>query len=174
MVPYGPTLLEQWRNDTIGCIFGVLDKVLCSLGGLRRSPLRGSARRQCVDWILEHQENSGDLGGIMPPMHASIPALLLEGFTIGDSRLRRGLSAINQFAWQDEDGKRIQACVFPVWDTVLMARGLCDAGIDKKDKRLQRAVEWCKARQQLGQEGDWRIYNQKSISGGFAFEYHNS
>ena len=153
MVPYGSTLLEQWRNDTLGCIFGVLDKVLCSLGGLRRFSLRGSLRRQCVDWILEHQENSGDWAGIMPPMHASILALLLEGFTIGDPRLRRGLSAIKRFAWQDEEGKRIQACVSPVWDTVLMARGLCDAGVDKTDERLQRAVEWCKARQQLGQEG---------------------
>ncbi|KAL9099988.1 MAG: hypothetical protein Q9163_004583 [Psora crenata] len=156
MVPHGPTLLELWRNDTLGCIFGVLDKVLCSLGGLRRFPLRGSARRQCVNWILEHQENSGDWAGIIPPMHASILALLLEDFTMGDPRLRRGLSAIEQFAWQDEDGKRIQACISPVWDTVLMTRGLCDAGVDKNDERLQRAVEWCKTRQQLGQEGDWQ------------------
>ena len=174
MVPYGPTLLELWRNDTLGCIFGVLDKVLYNLGGLRRFPLRGSARRQCVNWILEHQENNGDWAGIIPPMHASILALLLEGFTIEDPRLQRGLSAIEQFTWQDDDGKRIQACISPVWDTVLMTRALCDAGIDKNDERLQRAVEWCKARQQLGKEGDWRIYSPKSVSGGFAFEYHNS
>ena len=51
-----------------------------------------------------------------------------------------------------------------------MARGLCDAGVDKNDQRLQRAIEWCNARQQLGQEADWRIYNPKSVSGRFAFE----
>lgn len=107
-------------------------------------------------------------------MHPSILALLLEGFAIGDPRLRRGLPAIEQFAWQDKDGREIQACISPVWDTVLMTRGLCDAGVDKNDERLQRAVEWCKTRQQLGQKGDWRIYNPKSVSGGFAFEYHNS
>lgn len=82
-----------------------------------------------------------ETGGYYAPMHASILALLLMGFTIGDPRLRRGLSAIERFAWQGEEGKRIQACVSPVWDTVLMARGLCDAGVDKNDERLQRAVE---------------------------------
>ena len=174
MVPYGPTLLELWRNDTLGYVFGVLDRVLSGLGGLRHFPLRSFARRQCVNWILGHQEDAGDWAGIMPPMHAGIQALLLEGFEIGDPRIRRGLSAIETFAWQDENGKRIQACISPVWDTVLMTRGLCDAGTDKNDERLQRAVEWCKARQQLGPEGDWRIYSPNTVSGGFAFEYHNS
>ncbi|KAI4116590.1 MAG: hypothetical protein LQ338_007681 [Usnochroma carphineum] len=173
-VPLGPTLYEAWKNDAFGCVFVGLDKVLCSLGGLRWFPLRSLARRQCVNWILERQEMAGDWAGIIPPMHTGIQALLLEGFKLGDPKIRHGLSAIERFAWQDENGKRIQACVSPVWDTVLMIRALCDAGTDRTDLRLQCAAEWCKARQQLGPEGDWRIYNSKSLAGGFSFEYYNT
>lgn len=55
-----------------------------------------------------------------------------------------------------------------------MTRALCDAGADRSDERLKRAVKWTKARQILGPEGDWRIYNPKLAPGGFAFEYHNT
>ncbi|KAL8722258.1 MAG: hypothetical protein Q9225_001245 [Loekoesia sp. 1 TL-2023] len=171
----GPTMYDMWKTDALGSIFLGLDKILCRLGGLRWSPLRSLARRRCVSWILERQETAGDWAGIIPPMHTGIQALLLEGFTLGDSAIRHGLAAIERFAWQDEGGKRIQACVSPVWDTVLMTRGLCDAGVvERTDRRLQCVVDWCKARQQLGSEGDWRIYNRKPLAGGFAFEYHNT
>ncbi|MCJ1347724.1 hypothetical protein MMC31_005953 [Peltigera leucophlebia] len=37
-------------------------------------------------------------------------------------------------------------------------RGLCDAGVSGKDKQLIGAMEWVKEKQELGPEGDWRIY----------------
>ena len=174
MVPYGPGLSDLWKNDLFGFVFGVIDLGFYCLGGLRFSPLRGYARRQCVKWILERQEKAGDWAGIIPPMHAGIQALLLEGFQLEDPRVRNGIKAIERFAWRDQNGKRIQACLSPVWDTVLMIRALCDADADLNDERLRRAVKWTKARQILGPEGDWRIYNPKLAPGGFAFEYHNT
>lgn len=174
MVTYGPALSTTGTNDLVGFMFGAIDLGLYCLGGLRFSPLRGYARRQCVKWILERQEKTGDWAGITPPMHASVQALLLEGFGPEDPRVRRGIEAIERFAWQDRNGKRIQACLSPVWDTVLMTRALCDAGTDPNDGRLRRAVKWTKARQILGPEGDWRIYSPKLAPGGFAFEYHNT
>lgn len=107
MVPYGPVFSELWKNDLVGFIFGAIDLGLYCLGGLRSSPLRGHARRQCVKWILERQEKAGDWAGIIPPMHAGVQALLLEGLHIDDPRIRRGIEAIERFAWQDHDGKRI-------------------------------------------------------------------
>jgi len=174
LVPYGPALSESWKNDLVGFIFGAIDLGLYCLGGLRFSPLRSYARRQCVKWIVERQEKAGDWAGIIPPMHAGVQALLLEGFSLEDPRVRRGIEAIERFAWRDQNGKRIQACLSPVWDTVLMTRALCDAGTDPNDERLRRAVKWIKARQILGPEGDWRIYKPKLAPGGFAFEYHNT
>lgn len=174
MVPYGAALSELWKSDLVGFMFGAIDLGLYCLGGLRLSPLRGYALRQCVKWILERQEKAGDWAGIMPPMLGGVQALVLEGFTLEDSRIRRGIDAIERFAWRGQNGKRIQACLSPVWDTVLMTRALCDASVNPNDKRLTRAVKWTKARQIFGPEGDWRVYNPTLAPGGFAFEFHNT
>ena len=174
-VPYTEPVVKAQNIDKIARLFTVIDKVIYQLGGLRSFPLRKYARRQCVKWILEHQEIAGDWAGIFPPMHTGLLALSLEGFSMADSSLVRGLEAVERFAWQDEEGgKRIQACVSPVWDTVLMTIALCDAGVASEDERLVKAGEWIKTRQLLGPEGDWRIYQPSITPGGFSFEYHNN
>ena len=175
VVPYTEPVGEAQNMDKVAALFTVIDKVIYQLGGLRSFPLRQYARRQCIKWILEHQEMAGDWAGIFPPMHTGLLALSLEGFSVAGSCLIRGLEAVERFAWQDEEGgKRIQACVSPVWDTVLMTIALCDAGVASEDERLVKAVEWIKIRQLLGPEGDWRIYQPSITPGGFSFEYHNN
>ena len=174
MVPSTPSLWELWKTDGIAFSFAATDKILYYLGGLRNFPLRKYARQKCMDWILEHQENCGDWAGYFPPMHLSILALTLEGFSLEDAPVRQGLEALERFVWEDKGGKRVQACVSPVWDTILMTVALCDAGIDKSHEYLVNAVDWIKARQQLGPEGDWRVYRPRIAPGGFSFEYHNS
>lgn len=173
-VPYAKPLWDLWRTDIVALTFTAMDKILHQLGGLRSFPLRGYARRRCVNWILEHQEASGDWAGIFPPMYLGLLALKLEGYDLSDSPIHRGLEAVERFAWQDKAGKRVQACVSPVWDTVFTIVALCDAGTPTTDERLSRAVDWVKARQLLGHEGDWRIYRPKLSPGGFSFEYFNS
>ena len=173
MVPYSDSLPELWKSDRIAFIFATIDKVLYFLGGLRYFPLRSYARRKCMKWIVEHQEDSGDWAGIFPPMFFGVMALLLEGYKLTDDPVERGLKAIDRFAWQDESGKRIQSCVSPVWDTVLTVVGLRDAGLASKNNHLVRAIDWVKARQILGSEGDWRVYSSNTVSGGFSFEYFN-
>ena len=174
-VAYTAPIRETFKLDKVAMLFTVIDKVIYQLGGLRSFPLRGYARHQCIKWILEHQEPAGDWAGIFPPMHVGILALSLEGFSMTDSCIFRGLEAVERFAWQDpQGGKHIQACVSPVWDTVLMSIALCDAGLPKKDDRLVKAVQWIKDHQLLGPEGDWRIYQPNITPGGFCFEYHNA
>lgn len=163
------------KMDKAAIIFTVIDRIINQLGGLRYSPSRDYARHQCVKWILEHQEPAGDWAGIFPPMHTGLLALRLEGLEMTDSRIVRGLEAVERFAWQDkEGGKRMQVCVSPVWDTALMTIALCDASMPDKDERLVKAVKWIKDRQLLGPEGDWRIYQPNLTPGGFSFEYHNA
>lgn len=174
-VPYTKPIMDTLKTDRIALLFTIIDKLIYQLGGLRYFPLRGYARRQCVNWILEHQEAAGDWAGIFPPMHVGLLALRLEGFSMTDSCIVRGLEAVERFAWQDnEGGKRMQSCVSLVWDTVLMSIGLCDAGLCGNDEGLVKAVNWIKDRQLLGQEGDWRIYRPNITAGGFSFEYHNT
>lgn len=175
VVLYTKPVVDLLKKEKAALLFTIVDKVIYQLGGLRSYPFRGYARRQCVKWILEHQEEAGDWAGIFPPMHVGLIALRLEGFSMTDTCIVRGLEAVERFAWQDkEGGKRIQACVSPVWDTVLMSIGLCDAGVSSKDERLVKAINWIKGHQLLGPEGDWRIYQPNINPGGFSFEYYNT
>ncbi|BCR97210.1 uncharacterized protein AKAW2_30529A [Aspergillus luchuensis] len=174
-VPYGSPLRDLLcQGDITGLAFSVVDNLLYYLNGLRSVPLlRSYARRKCLQWILERQEPTGDWAGIFPPMHASIYAFVLEGYELDDPPVRLGIQALENFAWEDEKGKRIQACVSPVWDTALMSIGLCDAMSPDKHV-LQQAITWIRNRQLLKPCGDWRIYRPKLAPGGFSFEYENS
>jgi squalene-hopene/tetraprenyl-beta-curcumene cyclase len=107
-------------------------------------------------------------------MWGSVIALVLEGFKLEDSCVIRGMEAIERLAAKDAGGKRIQATVSPVLDTVLMGIGLCDSGIFGGDKRLQKAIDWVKPSQLLSPEGDWRLYKPPVSPGGWSFEYFNT
>ncbi|KAF2651834.1 putative squalene-hopene-cyclase [Lophiostoma macrostomum CBS 122681] len=173
-VPYGPSLLKPTDSDSFSLFFSFVDTALSYLGSLR--PLwmfRGLARRKCIRWILDHQEKEGDWAGIIPPMHGGVQALLLEGYTLQDDCVRRGIEGIERFTCHDDEGKRLQSCVSPVWDTVLMTRALCEAGVDRDDVRIRGAIKWIKSKQILTDKGDWRIFSRSSEPGGFSFEYHN-
>ncbi|KAI0145340.1 terpenoid cyclases/protein prenyltransferase alpha-alpha toroid [Xylariaceae sp. FL1272] len=173
MVPLGPSLTDLGRTDWVTYLFSSVDKALWVLNGLRNNPIRSFARKQCIDWILEHQEDAGDWAGIIPPMHFGVQALLLEGYSIQSEPIQLALAAIERFTWQDESGKRLQSCISPVWDTSLMLQGLCNAGVDREDERLRKAAEWIKDRQ-IQTKGDWQIRRPKLKPGGFGFEYHNT
>ncbi|KAE8423600.1 squalene cyclase [Aspergillus pseudocaelatus] len=175
MVPYAPSLWSLWHDDLTAFSFTLVDNILKALGGLRWLPLRKVALRQCVAWILERQEPEGDIGGIFPPLHAALFALTLEGYDLESSPVRRGIDALqNTYAWRDSSGLRIQGCISPIWDTILMTIGLIDSSLPVESPLVARSSQYLKARQQLGQEGDWRVYNGNILPGGFSFEYFNS
>ena len=176
MVPYAPSLMTLLgRRDMTGLGFTVVDYVLKALNGLRWSPTRKTALQACVSWILERQEPEGDMGGIFPPLHAAMFALTLEGYSLESSPVRRGIHALqNTYAWRDDSGLRMQGCISPVWDTILMTIGLIDSGLPTHSSYTTKSMKFLKARQQLGPEGDWRVYNPKLAPGGFSFEYFNS
>ena len=174
-VPYCKPLKELYHTDFVSCCFAGIDKILRLVGGLRLWPLRGYARRQTVNWILDHQESTGEWGGgIFPAAHFGLLALHLEGFSTDSIPMARNLESIERLALKDKGGKRIQPCVGPVWDTILMCMGLIDSGVDTNNENLSRSIEWFKSRQLFGPEGDWRIFNPQRLSGAFSFEYVNA
>jgi squalene-hopene/tetraprenyl-beta-curcumene cyclase len=107
---------------------------------------------------LEHQEATGEWQAYFPPAHFSILALLLEGYSLKDDRIVSALEAIERLAWQDEKGKRFQPCSSQVWDTGLMAIGICDSGAPLDSAVLLKTVAWLKSKQVFGPVGDWRVY----------------
>lgn len=183
-VPYYGSLFAMLvQGQFFALIFVIIDMVLSLLSGLRvYNPFRKVALKHCLAWIALRQESSGDWAGIFPPMHAGTLAYVVEGYSIDDGRLRRALDAIESFSWQDEQGKRIQACVSPVWDTILMCISLASIPEDPEllpwthefqDMR-QIGVKWVKTRQVLENTGDWRVYRALLPPGGFSFEYFNT
>ncbi len=135
--------------------------------------LRDRALAACERWILEHQDPSGDWGGIFPPMMNSVLALRLSGHALESSPVRRGLEAIERFALADAGGLRMQACVSPVWDTALSATAMLEAGVPAEEPRVAQACEWLAARQVLDVRGDWSVLRPALEPGGWAFEYEN-
>ncbi|KAI1382457.1 terpenoid cyclases/protein prenyltransferase alpha-alpha toroid [Hypoxylon crocopeplum] len=173
-IPFAPPLFDLfWGHEWIKLGFTAIDKVVAHAGGLRHQPLRNLARKKCVKWLLEHQEETGEWAGFFPPMHGSIWALLLEGFPLDHKVIRLGLVGLEGLVVEDARGKRIAATVSPVWDTALMSDALCEAGVGS-DPRVLRAADWIKRKQISGPQGDWRIYSSNSQPGGWSFEYHNT
>ncbi|KAL3482119.1 terpenoid cyclases/protein prenyltransferase alpha-alpha toroid [Aspergillus californicus] len=140
---------------------------------IRRSPIRTSARRQCVRWILDHQDDEGGWAGMYPCTAQSVMALRLEGFDISSDEVQGGLAALEGLAWRDTRGLRIQASVSPIWDTALMTVGLCDAGVPRQSPYLVNAMQWVMKRQILKTYGHWRVYRPSVLPGGFSFQYSN-
>lgn len=174
-IPYGPSLSRAWQYDPITIISTAVDTGLFLLGELR--PLwifRSLARKKCIQWILDHQEKEGDWAGIIPPMHGGVQALLLEGYSLQDECVQKAIDAIERFTWHDEEGKRLQSCISPVWDTVLMIRGLCDSGVKKNSELMRASVKWVKSKQILVQQGDWSVFAPSVEPGGFSFEHNNT
>ncbi|HIK45634.1 MAG TPA: squalene--hopene cyclase, partial [Leptolyngbyaceae cyanobacterium M65_K2018_010] len=123
-------------------------------------------------WVLEHQEATGDWGGIIPAMLNSLLALRCLGYGAEDPVVVRGLRAIDNFALETDTEYRVQACVSPVWDTALVMRALVDSGLPPDSPCLVRGGEWLLDKQILDY-GDWAVKNRQGKPGAWAFEYTN-
>jgi squalene-hopene/tetraprenyl-beta-curcumene cyclase len=150
----------------------VLDR---ALRAYERRPVR-ALRRRSLDlaerWIVERQEVDGSWGGIQPPWVWSMIALHARGFPLDHPVQKLALAGLDSFTIDDEDGRRLEACQSPVWDTALAAIALLDAGLPPDDPALVRAGEWLVGRE-VSTRGDWTVRKPKLATGGFPFEYAN-
>ncbi len=175
-IPYMPSWWELLLQKGLchETIFGTLDKFLQLYEPWRVKRVREKSLEKCLDYVLLHQEDSGDWGGIFPPMINGVLALVLEGYSLESTPVKKALAAIEKFSWQDSRGLRIQACVSPVWDTALSLIALIDSGVSREDPRLKQAARWLIEKEINCDHGDWRIYGPKVSGGGWSFEYHNT
>ncbi|MDR3606308.1 MAG: squalene--hopene cyclase [Oligoflexia bacterium] len=175
-IPYSSPLLKMILQRPVSwkSFFGATDLFLKLYERARIGPIRKKALNECVKWILDRQETTGDWAGIFPPMLKSVIALTLQGYSIDSEPVAKGIKAIENFSWEDSDGYRIQACVSPVWDTVLGTVSLVDSGTQPSHPRLKKAMDWVKKNQIRVDHGDWKVYRPNLTSGGWAFEYANT
>ncbi len=152
--------------------FLVLDSVMKIMERFPLRPLRKRAMKYTERWILEHQEKTGDWGGIQPAMINSVLALAALGYGASSEPFRRGLEALERFTIETDDELLLQACISPVWDTALAALGLLYSGMDKDHPSLVEACQWL-ASKQIFEKGDWSVKRPDLPSGGWAFEFQN-
>jgi squalene-hopene/tetraprenyl-beta-curcumene cyclase len=159
-------------DSRINKLFFVFDRIAKIL---EKRPIRKLRRRAIAaarDWIIDHQEDSGDWGGIQPPMVYSMLALHYLGFPLSNEVMAKGLKAIEDFCIEDEDGLRMQSCISPVWDAALTALALLESGVSPEHPALEKTARWLIS-QQILTGGDWQFKNS-SPPGGWAFEFFNS
>jgi squalene-hopene/tetraprenyl-beta-curcumene cyclase len=131
------------------------------------------ALKKAENWILEHQEESGDWAGIQPAMLNSILALFVLGYDTGHDVIQRGLDALRFFTLREGDRLWLQSCISPVWDTALALRALFAAGVSTHDPAMVKGADWL-INQQILTKGDWSIKNPNLPPGGWAFEFVNN
>ncbi len=153
-------------------IFLVLDRLFKFQEKNNFVPFRQKSLDIAEKWILEHQEETGDWGGIIPPMLNSLIAFRVLNYDVHDPVVVRGLQAIYHFAIEDETTYRVQACVSPVWDTAWVLRSLVDSGMEPDNPALVKGGQWLIDKQILDY-GDWAIKNKTGKPGGWAFEFVN-
>lgn len=134
--------------------------------------VREAAMRRAEQWTLEHQDHTGDWGGIMPAMMNSVLALVSLGYRLDSPPVAKGLEAIERFGIETSETFRLQSCVSPVWDTVLCITALADSGLPRTHTGLRQAMQWVTSKQVL-REGDWKVKNRRGQPGGWSFEFNN-
>ncbi len=134
--------------------------------------VRSAALREAERWIVARQEADGSWGGIQPPMVYSTIALVLQGYPLDHPVIAAALKGMGAFTIEDEEGRRIEACQSPVWDTALALVGLLDAGADLDDPMVDRARRWL-LDQEVKAVGDWAVQRPGLAPGGWAFEFAN-
>jgi squalene-hopene/tetraprenyl-beta-curcumene cyclase len=159
--------LFSWRN-----FFITADRLIKLYEKSPLRPLRQRGVAIAEQWIIDHQEPSGDWGGIQPAMLNSVLALHTIGYPNDHPAMARGLAALANFTIETDDSLVLQSCVSPVWDSALALKALLDSGFPDHHPAVVRAAEWLLARE-VRKPGDWQIKSPGLQPGGWAFEFHN-
>jgi squalene-hopene/tetraprenyl-beta-curcumene cyclase len=159
-------------DDLWGRAFAFLDRTAHLYGRRPVGLLRRYALREAERWIVERQESDGSWGGIQPPWVWSMVALKARGYPLDHPSLTRALDGLDSFTIVDDEGRRLEACQSPVWDTALSVIALLDAGVARDDPAIVSACGWLTA-QEVGTRGDWAVRRPQLSPGGFPFEFAN-
>ena len=139
------------------------------------TPGREVAVRQCLEWIIRHQDADGAWGGIQPPWIYSLMVLNIEGYPLSHPVVAKGLSAIDDHWSYERDGSlHIQASESPIWDTLLSLLAMIDCDFQvQQSEPMQHALEWILSKE-VSTGGDWQVKVPTASPGGWAFERENA
>lgn len=156
-----------WKNIFIG-----VDHLLKIYESNPIRPFKKKAMSLAEKWVLEHQEPTGDWGGIQPAMLNSVLALHCLGYANDHPAVTKGLEALANFCIEDDEGLVLQSCISPVWDTALALKALVDSGVPTNHPALTKGGQWLLDRE-VRKPGDWKVKSPDLEPGGWAFEFLN-
>ncbi len=156
-----------WKNIFIG-----VDHILKVYESSPIRPFKKKALAVAENWVLEHQEPTGDWGGIQPAMLNSVLSLHCLGYANDHPAVERGLEALANFCIEDDQNIVLQSCISPLWDTALALKALLDADVPADHPALINATQWLLDRE-VRKPGDWKIKSPDLKPGGWAFEFLN-
>ena len=159
--------IASWKNLFIG-----IDHLLKVYESSPVRPFKKKSVALAEEWILEHQEPSGDWGGIQPAMLHSVLALHCLGYDNDHPVVASGLEALANFCIEDEEYLVLQSCVSPVWDTALVLVAMQEVGVPLDHPALVKSAQWLLDRE-VGIKGDWKVKAPDLEPGGWAFEFLN-
>ena len=165
----------SWRN-----VFLLCDRVFHWAERIHIRPLRKIALKKAEQWMLARLEMSDGLGAIYPAMLNAIIALRWLGYSLDDPQMIRALDEFEKLGIDEPHGTesyqeptfRMQPCMSPVWDTAQAVFVLGEAGVDRHDPRMLKAVDWMLSKE-VRHKGDWAQKVRKAEPGGWYFEFNN-
>jgi len=164
----------SWRN-----FFIAVDRVMHWCEAVHIRPLRKLALKRAEKWMLDRFEMTDGLGAIYPAMLNAIIALRCLGYSEDDPQVLRARDEFEKLGIEapaddvmPEPTFRMQPCVSPVWDTAQVITALGEAGVDRNDPRMLKAVDWM-LDNEVRHKGDWAIKVKGVEPGGWYFEFAN-
>ncbi len=149
-----------------------MTKVFKYLEKLSPNILDEAAITKAKSWILSHQDDSGDWGGVYPGTQYSLIALHILGYSRESPEIQRGLKALDGLLVKTEKDIMVSASLSPVWDTAWAVLSLQSAGCHQENPAIEKACQWLYNHQILV-KGDWSVKTPKASPGGWCFQFHN-
>jgi squalene-hopene/tetraprenyl-beta-curcumene cyclase len=166
--------LFSWRN-----FFLITDRIFHIAEAVHLRPLRTLALKKAEKWMLERLEMTDGLGAIYPAMLNAIIALRCLGYSEDDPQVIRARDEFEKLGIEEppsaqlpEPTFRMTPCMSPVWDTAQAVFALGEAGVERDDPRLLKAVDWMLSKE-VRHKGDWAVKVPKTEAGGWYFEFNN-
>jgi squalene-hopene/tetraprenyl-beta-curcumene cyclase len=159
--------LFSWKR-----FFIAMDGLFKTIENMPLRVVRERALSATEQWLLEHQEPTGDWGGIQPAMVNAVLALAALSYHPSRGPVKKGLEALERFTVENGEELYLQSCISPIWDTALTSLALLDSGTEKEHPSLLAACRWLASRQ-IFRKGDWSIKRPHLEPGGWAFEFAN-
>ena len=166
--PKGPNQRGLW-----GSVFGCLDAALRVVEPLFPRAPRRSAIDKAVAFVRERLNGDSGLGAIFPPMANTVMMFDALGWPVDHPDVATARLALEKLVTLDGDEAYCQPCVSPVWDTVLSAQSLMEAGASHEAK-ARAGLDWLLARQAVDVVGDWAYQRPGLRPGGWGFQYANA